>query len=58
LTIGMSVGMKTRMGGGMGGVNMALAKKGLWFVPSYSNENNNDFFPHQCSMRWMIHSKA
>ncbi len=29
LTIGMSVGMKTRMGGGMGGVNMALAKKGL-----------------------------
>jgi hypothetical protein len=27
LTIGMSIGMKTRMGGGMGGVNMALVKK-------------------------------
>jgi hypothetical protein len=29
LTIGMNTRMKTRMGGGMGGVNMALAKKGL-----------------------------
>ncbi len=27
LKIGMSLGMKTRMGGDMGDVNMALAKK-------------------------------
>jgi hypothetical protein len=27
LKIGMNIGMKTRMGGGMRGVNMALVKK-------------------------------